>query len=81
MIGVPSEAWGETPVGYFVPRPDAVVDTQEVLDWFNAQVGKTQRLSALEKVEDLPREARVGKVLKRELRDQWVAAHQTPAAA
>mgnify|MGYP000322984343 CR=1 FL=1 len=43
--------------------------------WVNAQVGKTQRLSALRWVDELPRSA-IGKVLKRELRDGWAA---TPA--
>ena len=68
VVGVPSEAWGETPVGFYVGggEPDAV------LAWFNAQVGKTQRLSALERVDELPRSA-IGKVLKRELRDRYLA--------
>ncbi len=34
------------------------------------QVGKTQRLSALRTVDELPRSA-IGKVLKRELRERW----------
>lgn len=69
VVGVPSAEWGETPVGFYVGEgePDAV------LAWFNARVGKTQRLSALEKVDSLPRSA-IGKVLKRELRDRYLAA-------
>jgi long-chain acyl-CoA synthetase len=66
VVGVPSEAWGETPVGFFTGTGEAA----EILDWFNARVGKTQRLSALEKVEELPRNA-IGKILKRELRDRF----------
>lgn len=80
VIGVPSEAWGETPVGIYVAKPDAVADDQEILDWFNAQVGKTQRLSALERVTELPRSA-IGKVLKRELRDRYVAEGKAQVAA
>jgi len=38
-------------------------------------VGKTQRLSALQFTEELPRSA-IGKVLKRELRDGWQAPTQ-----
>ncbi len=68
VIGVPSEEWGETPVGFYVGPGDA----PEILAWFNARVGKTQRLSALEKVDELPRSA-IGKVLKRELRDRYLA--------
>jgi acyl-CoA synthetase (AMP-forming)/AMP-acid ligase II len=69
VIGVPSEAWGETPVGFYVGAGDRAT----ILEGFNAKVGKTQRLSALEKVDELPRNA-IGKVLKRELRDQYLAA-------
>jgi acyl-CoA synthetase (AMP-forming)/AMP-acid ligase II len=69
VVGLPSEAWGETPVGFYAGDGDAA----EILDWFNARIGKTQRLSALEKVEELPRNA-IGKVLKRELRDRYLAA-------
>jgi long-chain acyl-CoA synthetase len=38
--------------------------------WADARLGKTQRLSALEILDTLPRSA-IGKVLKRELRDRY----------
>ena len=69
VVGLPSEAWGETPVGFYVPRERADDSADEVLAWVNRQVGKTQRLSALHAVDELPRSA-IGKVLKRELRDR-----------
>ncbi len=68
VIGVPSEQWGETPIGFYA----GCVDATELLAWFNARVGKTQRLAALEQVDRLPRSA-IGKVLKRELRDEYLA--------
>lgn len=68
VVGVPSEAWGETPVGFFVPR-QAQADEAAILQWTNARLGKTQRLAALHPVGELPRSA-IGKVLKRELRDR-----------
>ena len=68
VIGVPSEAWGETPVGFYVPRDGATEDAPSILAWVNGQLGKTQRLSALHVADELPRSA-IGKVLKRELRD------------
>jgi len=69
VIGVPSEAWGETPVGFYVPRDGVGEDASAILSWANAQVGKTQRLSALYVTDELPRSA-IGKVLKRELRER-----------
>jgi len=67
VIGVPSEAWGETPVGFYVPHDDTPAET--ILADTNAKLGKTQRLSALHPIDQLPRSA-IGKVLKRELRDR-----------
>ena len=70
VIGAPSEAWGETPVGFYVARPGFEgEDAGTILSWVNAQVGKTQRLSALHRIDELPRSA-IGKVLKRALRDR-----------
>lgn len=69
VIGVASEAWGETPVGFYVPHTGVDATIPEILDWTNAQLGKTQRLSALHAIDELPRSA-IGKVLKRELRDR-----------
>ncbi|MEG3083592.1 class I adenylate-forming enzyme family protein [Sphingomonas sp. PB2P12] len=69
VIGVPSEAWGETPVGFYVARDGRTEDAPAILSWANAQLGKTQRLSALHVADELPRSA-IGKVLKRELRDR-----------
>ncbi len=72
VVGVPSAEWGETPVAFCVLRAGATDDAESLRAWANAQVGKTQRLSALQVQGELPRSA-IGKVLKRELRDNWVA--------
>ena len=70
VVGVPSEQWGETPVAFVVRRATHADSIADLRAWTNAQVGKTQRLSGLTLVDELPRSA-IGKVLKRELRDSW----------
>jgi acyl-CoA synthetase (AMP-forming)/AMP-acid ligase II len=70
VVGIASERWGETPVAFVVLAPGQSATSQQIQDWFNARVGKTQRLHAIELVSDLPRSA-IGKVLKRELRDRY----------
>jgi acyl-CoA synthetase (AMP-forming)/AMP-acid ligase II len=71
VVGVPSTEWGETPVAFIVLRPGADDTTADDLkQWLNARVGKTQRLAGVQLVDELPRSA-IGKVLKRELRERW----------
>ncbi len=70
VVGVPSVQWGETPVAFVVRRAGQAEGAEALRAWANAQLGKTQRLSALRLVAELPRSA-IGKVLKRELRDAW----------
>ncbi|MEI6418091.1 MAG: AMP-binding protein [Sphingomonadales bacterium] len=65
VVGVASDAWGETPVA-FVVAPGG--DAEALRAAANAKVGKTQRLAAVVLVDELPR-SHIGKVLKRELRD------------
>ena len=72
VVGAPSAEWGETPVAFVAPKDGASIDAEELRAWVNARLGKTQRLSALRLVDALPRSA-IGKVLKRELRERWVA--------
>ncbi len=68
VVGVPSREWGETPVGFVVRAPGAAADAAALRAWANARLGKSQRLSALHLLAELPRSA-IGKVLKRELRE------------
>jgi len=72
VVGIPSPEWGETPVAYAVRNAGHGDSAEALREWFNAQVGKTQRLAGLRWVEELPRSA-IGKVLKRELREAWAA--------
>lgn len=70
VIGIPSEKWGETPIGLVVTRPGTVPDAAAIMAWTNERLGRTQRLSALEIRDSLPR-SNVGKVLKQELRKPY----------
>ncbi|HEY2736574.1 MAG TPA: class I adenylate-forming enzyme family protein [Polyangiales bacterium] len=72
VVGVPSKRWGESPVAFAVRKPGhAAVSGEDVSAWFEHRVGKTQRLAALEWVDALPRSP-IGKVLKRELRAEYL---------
>lgn len=68
VIGIPHPKWGETPLALVIPRGEP--DADELLQWANARLAKTQRLTGLEFRTEFPRNA-LGKVLKRELRAIW----------
>jgi acyl-CoA synthetase (AMP-forming)/AMP-acid ligase II len=72
VIGVPSPRWGETPVGFVVLAPPVRgdVDPEALRSFANARLGRTQRISDVVIVAELPRNA-IGKVLKRELRTAY----------
>ncbi|MFA6220637.1 MAG: class I adenylate-forming enzyme family protein [Erythrobacter sp.] len=67
VIGVPSERWGETPVG-FVTLAGTARACEDIRAAVNARLGKTQRLAQLHAIEEMPR-SHIGKLLKTELRD------------
>jgi acyl-CoA synthetase (AMP-forming)/AMP-acid ligase II len=66
VIGMPSERWGETPVGFVTVKQP--VDVDIILAETNSKLGKTQRLSGLYVIDEMPR-SHIGKLLKTELRD------------
>jgi long-chain acyl-CoA synthetase len=71
VIAVPSERWGETPYAFVVLDSDsAPVEVAALLDWVNANVNRTQRLSGLELIDALPRND-MGKVVKADLRRRF----------
>ena len=72
VIGIPSEQWGESPMALCVRRDGAAATEDEVKDWANGQLSKTQRLVDVEFRESLPRNT-IGKIMKRELRDPYWA--------
>ena len=68
VIGVASRQWGETPVGFVVAEAGVELDPEALMAATNANLGKTQRLSELRLIDELPR-SHIGKILKTELRD------------
>jgi len=68
VAGMPSLQWGETPAAFVVRKAGALIEAPDLLTWANQRLGKTQRLSNLQFLPELPRSP-IGKVLRRELRD------------
>lgn len=70
VVGVQSEKWGETPVGFVVLKPgvgeDALEDIRSVA---NSRLGKTQRVAELYAIDEMPR-SHIGKLLKTDLRER-----------
>ncbi|WP_319824043.1 class I adenylate-forming enzyme family protein [Thalassovita sp.] len=67
VIAIPSDAWGETPLGFVVLKEGADSTPEAVCLWANDRLGKTQRLSRVIRMDELPR-SEIGKVLKKDLR-------------
>jgi acyl-CoA synthetase (AMP-forming)/AMP-acid ligase II len=70
VIAVPSEQWGETPLGIVVPRAAVETTAEAICAWANQRLGKGQRLAAVVLHDELPRSS-IGKILKRELREPY----------
>ena len=68
VIGIPSKEWGETPLGFVVAAGGEQLDLPAVCARANAELGKTQRISALKQLDELPR-SHIGKILKTTLRE------------
>jgi acyl-CoA synthetase (AMP-forming)/AMP-acid ligase II len=73
VIGIPSAKWGETPLAVVVPR--APCDAQALVSWTNERVGRQQRIAGVVLRDSLPRNPN-GKILKRDLRDEYQQAIQ-----
>ncbi|MGE3619844.1 MAG: class I adenylate-forming enzyme family protein [Acidimicrobiia bacterium] len=69
VVGGPDPRYGEVPVAFVRPAPGARVDAEELRAWVNERVAAYSRVVEVRVVADFPRNA-LGKVLKRDLREQ-----------
>ena len=69
VIGIPSERWGESPLAAIVPSDDSLT-VEEVIEFCKGKLAPFKSVKAVEFVTELPRNPS-GKILKRELRDQF----------
>jgi fatty-acyl-CoA synthase len=73
VIGVPHNKWGEVGLAVLVVKPDATLDRSAVVQHCVERLAKFKIPNDIAIIDELPRNA-TGKVLKRELRDQFVDA-------
>jgi fatty-acyl-CoA synthase len=73
IIGVPNERWGEVGLAIIVRKPGEALEEADVIGHCLARLAKFKVPQAVAFVDILPRNA-TGKVLKRELRVQFVGA-------
>jgi fatty-acyl-CoA synthase len=71
IIGVPNERWGEVGMAIIVRKPDQALEEGDVIRHCLGKLAKFKVPQSVAFVEVLPRNA-TGKVLKRELRTQFV---------
>ena len=74
VIGVPHAVWGEAVHAVLVPRPGCVIEEAALLERCRSQLAGYKVPKSIEIREVLPRNAN-GKILKRILRDECVAAN------
>ena len=71
IIGVPNERWGEVGMAIIVRKPDQTLEEGDVIRHCLSRLAKFKVPQSVTFVETLPRNA-TGKVLKRELRTQFI---------
>lgn len=72
VIGVPSDKWGESPLAAIVASDESLT-VEEVIEFCKGKLAPFKAVKAVEFVDVLPRNPS-GKILKRELREQFADA-------
>jgi fatty-acyl-CoA synthase len=73
VIGVPSERWGETGLAVLVLKPGQTLEKDAVVGYCSERLARFKVPADIAIIAALPRNA-TGKVLKRELRLQFVGS-------
>jgi long-chain acyl-CoA synthetase len=66
VIGIPDKYAGERPKAFVTLNEGASVDCDELMQWLNGQLGKHERVAAVEVRDSLPKTL-VGKLSRKEL--------------
>src|SRR3546814_2939712 len=70
VVGVHHPDWGETPVAFVVPASGVVVQTQELREAANREMGRQQRISEIRLIDKIPSKT-LGKVMKHKLVESY----------
>jgi long-chain acyl-CoA synthetase len=70
VVGVPDDKWGERIHAVVSLHPDQKVSPEEIMDWCKGKIAGYKRPRSVDIITELPKSP-VGKILKRELRDQY----------
>jgi len=76
VIAALHEKWGETPLAIVVLEPGATTTAEEVLKFSNDKLGKFQRLNSVILRNSLFPRNDLGKLMKRMLRDEYLAGQK-----
>ncbi|NEK85231.1 long-chain fatty acid--CoA ligase [Blastococcus saxobsidens] len=80
VVGVPHPKWVETPVAVVVPRAGVEPPAEEIIELAKQNLASYKKPTAVVYIEELPRNAS-GKILKRQLRDQFVSLFEAEEGA
>jgi acyl-CoA synthetase (AMP-forming)/AMP-acid ligase II len=70
VVGVPDEKWGESPRACVVTKPGQAVTIEELVAFCQEKIARYKHPRSLFTLDALPRNS-MGKVLRRELREQF----------
>jgi fatty-acyl-CoA synthase len=76
VVSAPDEQWGEVPVAFVVPKPGHAITPDGLLEFLRCRIAKFKMPRVVELIEGPLPKTGTGKIVKRELREQFWA-HKT----